>query len=38
MFWWMHSQSGTGKRVPLQTHAEAFLPPEGPATQWYSIE
>ena len=24
--------------VSLWAHAEAFLPPEGPAIQWYSIE
>ena len=29
---------GVGKGVPPQTHAEASLPPEGPATRWYSIE
>ena len=26
------------KGVTWQAHAEASLPPEGPATQWYSIE
>ena len=26
-----------GKRVPLQAYAEASLPPEGSATQQYSI-
>jgi hypothetical protein len=24
--------------MPLLSHAKAFLPPEGPATGWYSIE
>jgi hypothetical protein len=27
-----------GKGIPRQAHAEASLPPEGPATRWYSIE
>ena len=31
MFWWMCSQVW-GKAVPLQAHAEASLPCEGPAT------
>jgi hypothetical protein len=26
------------RRVPPEAHAEASLPPEGPATQRYSIE
>jgi hypothetical protein len=27
-----------GKGVPQRAHAKASLPPEGPATWWYSIE
>lgn len=27
-----------GKGVPLRTHAEVSLPPEGPATVRYNIE
>ena len=29
---------GEVEGVPLGAHAEASLPPEGPATGWYSIE
>jgi hypothetical protein len=28
----------SGKGVPLRAHAEASLPPEGPATQHCSLE
>ena len=35
--WWMCSHVWENE-VPLCIHAEASLPPEGPATLWYSIE
>lgn len=37
MFWGVYSQV-QGKEVPLGAKANAFLPPEGLATQWYRIE
>lgn len=35
--WWRYSMVWE-KEIPLQTHAEASLPPEVPATHQYSVE